>query len=66
MDCGCGTPHWANVTCDVAAEQVTNDARHMRMILALIADTPTGRKHREAARAALAKTKGAPWVLVNE
>lgn len=39
------------------------DARHMRMILELIADTPTSRKHREAARAALTMTKNAPWVV---
>ena len=63
VNCSCGTPHGLGTTCDEAAWRVTNDARHMRMVLELIADTPTSKKHREAARAALVKTKNAPWVM---
>ena len=61
-DCSCGTPHRLDTTCDVAAQRVTSDARHMRMILELIAEQAGARASRLAARAALEKTKDAPWV----
>lgn len=39
-----------------------HDARHMRMVLELIAEQPTGRKSRHAAHLAVQKTKNAAWL----